>query len=449
MKRTLITLLSLIFIVGMVSACTSGNTPSPSSNEGKTPSNNEQSNGGNDKQASKKDPIKLTFWGGVPAESGPQDVVDAWNAEHPDVQVEYVRYVNDDDGNLKLDTALMTDQGVDLYVNYGLNRLENRVNSGAALDLGEFGDYNIDEKMGPGAKAWLFEDKYYAMPTKKDIFFVWLNKDALDEANLPVPTEWTLDEMAAYAETLKQENRYGLVKHTEPYPDLMDGSLVSHNYVKADGTSDFDNPIVGTWLETLKNMMDSGATPPLGEQLTSQMPVDTIFLKGEAAMLDAGEWIFRSSNNMEDNPRDFTIAFAPIPSVTADQAEYKVRGGIGDGISVNAKSKHIEEAWEFLKWYADGGMAPMAAGGRLPASKDANVDEAIQALLGDHADTYDEASLKHAVFGQFDTYNRNLPQQVMDLRQQEYEKYFLGNQDLASTLEAMAKRHNEYIKQNQ
>src|SRR5690606_38725749 len=162
-------------------------------------------------QASKKDPIKLTFWGGVPAESGPQDVVDAWNAEHPDVQVEYVRYVNDDDGNLKLDTALMTDQGVDLYVNYGLNRLENRVNSGAALDLGEFGDYDIDEKMGPGAKAWLFEDKYYAMPTKKGIFFVWLNKDALDEANLPVPTEWTLDEMAAYAEALKQENRYGLV----------------------------------------------------------------------------------------------------------------------------------------------------------------------------------------------------------------------------------------------
>ncbi|MNC44102.1 hypothetical protein D3C75_929980 [compost metagenome] len=46
------------------------------------------------------------------------------------------------------------------------------------------------------------------------------------------------------------------------------------------------------------------------------------------------------------------------------------------------------------------------------------------------------------------TYVRSLPQEVMDLRSQEYEKYFLGSQSLDQTLGAMVSRHNEYLKQN-
>ncbi len=42
------------------------------------------------------DPVKLTLWGGVPPENGPQEVVDNWNKENPDIQLEYVRFVNDD-----------------------------------------------------------------------------------------------------------------------------------------------------------------------------------------------------------------------------------------------------------------------------------------------------------------------------------------------------------------
>lgn len=111
--------------------------------------------------------VKLTMWGAVPPENGPQEVVDTWNAEHPETQVEYVRFVNDDDGNLKLDTALSTGQNVDLFVNYTLTNLDKRIKGGTALDLGEFTDYNIDEKMGADAATWKMNDKYYGMPTKR------------------------------------------------------------------------------------------------------------------------------------------------------------------------------------------------------------------------------------------------------------------------------------------
>lgn len=395
-------------------------------------------------------PIKLKMWGAVPPESGAQAVVDAWNKENPDIQVEYVRFVNDDDGNLKLDTALLTGQDVDLYVNYSITQVEKRIAAGVALDLSSFTDYNIDEKMGPDASAWKIDGKYYGVPTKKNVFFVALNKDALDKANLELPTEWTWDQMRQYAQTLKGDYKYGLVQHMEPFIDPVDAVLMKEGYTKADGSSNLDHPEVKKWLETMNAMMkEDKSTPPLGEQLTSKMPVENVFLGGEAAMLNIGEWLIRSSNNLTDFPRDFKIAFAPVPRLKEDGADFTTRGGLGDYISVNAKSKNQEAAWKFLTWYADGGMAPMAAGGRLPASKEVDQETALTSLLGDKADTYDVDSLRYVLYGdKTPTFVRSLPQEIMDLRSQEYEKYFLSNQNADETIAAMAKRHNDYLKKS-
>jgi len=434
----------LVVVLSLLAGC-AGNKGGNSApvNEGSKPQESSNTGGGDAK------PVKLKMWGGVPPESGPQAVVDAWNKENPNIQVEYVRFVNDDDGNLKLDTALLTGQDVDLYVNYSLTQVEKRIASNVALDLSGFSDYNIDEKMGADAAAWKVNDKYYGIPTKKNVFFVALNKDALDKAGLAVPKEWTWNEMREYAKTLKADFNYGLVQHTEPLIDPVDSGLVKAGYTKEDGSSNLENPVVKQWLETMNGMMrEDKTTPLLGEQLTSKMPVENVFLGGEAAMLNIGEWLIRSSNNTTDFPRDFKIAFAPVPRLSDSAADFVTRGGLGDFISINAKSKNQEAAWEFLKWYADGGMAPMAAGGRLPASKDVDQETALTSLLGDKADTYDVDSLRYVLYeDKTPTFVRSVPQEVMDLRAQEYEKYFLGNQTADETLARMAQRHNDYLKQ--
>lgn len=443
-KRSLVAL-CLLLVLSIVTACSGGS--GQGSGNGENVSTGGQGNG--DAANGSKEPIKLTMWGGVPPESGPQAVVDAWNAENPNIQVEYVRFVNDDDGNLKLDTALLTGQNVDLYVNYTLSQVQNRIDAGVALDLSQFTDYDIDEKMGPDAAQWKIDGKYFGVPTKKNAFFVALNKEALDEAGLSIPKEWTWDEMRAYAKALTKDGVYGWLQHMEPFMDPLDSVLEKDGYTKADGSSNLDHPMIRHWLETLYAMMhEDGSTPPLGEQLTTQMPVDSMFLNGEAAMLNIGEWLIRSSNNMTDFPRDFTIAFAPVPRLFEDQADFINRGGLGDFVSINAKSPNIEAAWEFLKWYADGGMAPMAAGGRLPASKDVDMETAMQNLLGDMADTYDIESLEYVLYGdQTPTYVRSVPNQVIDLRTQEYEKYFLGEQSVDQTIENMVTRHNDFLNQ--
>lgn len=438
-KKRMPVLLAATMLFGLLAGCGGGNKEGSPANPAS-----------GSKQESAGKSIKLTMWGGVPPETGPQAVVDAWNAEHPDIQVEYVRFVNDDDGNLKLDTALATGQDVDLFVNYTLTQVEKRVNAGVALDLSEFTDYNIDEKMGSDAAEWKIEDKYYGVPTKKNVFFFALNKDALEQTGLEVPKAWTWDEARQYAKTLKEAGfQYGLVQHLEPFVDPIDSVLVKEGYVKEDGSSNLDHPLVTTWLETINAMMkEDETTPPLGEQLTSKMPVENMFLGGESAMINIGEWLIRSSNNMKDFPRDFKIAFAPVPRLSADEEDFIGRGGLGDLISINANSKNKEAAWEFLKWYADGGMAPMAAGGRLPASNAVDQTTAITNLLGEHEDTYDKESLEYVLYGdKTPTFVRSFPQEMVDMRAQEYEKFFLDNQTVQQTVQAMTKRHNDWLKQ--
>ena len=440
LKKKMAALLAAVMMGTALAGCSTGmGTTNGSANASGTPAAS---------SANPDEKITLTMWGGVPAESGPQAVVDAWNAENPNVQVKYERFVNDDAGNLKLDTALATGQDADLFVSYSKTLLQRRVDAGFALDLSAYSDYDIDENI-PGADEWKIDDKYYGMPTVKSNFFVWFNKELLDEAGLPLPEEWTWQEMKAYAEKLKGDKRYGLVQHTEPFPDPLDSVSMKFGYTKADGTSHMDHPLYGEWMETLKSMMDDGwTTVPYAEQVTSKMPVDTVFLSGEAAMLNAGTWIFRSSNNMKDNPRTFKIAFAPVPRLAEDPADYVTRGGTGDAISINANSKHKDAAWTFLKWYADGGMLPMVPGGRLPASKAVDADDTMKLLLGENADTYDQESLKRVLFNDDVKYSRSLPQQVMDLRQEEYENFFTGKKDVQTTLADIARRHNEFLKPN-
>ncbi|MEK3722782.1 ABC transporter substrate-binding protein [Paenibacillus sp. FSL H8-0034] len=396
-------------------------------------------------------PVQLKFWGGVPPESGPQTVIDNWNKENPNIQVEYVRYVNDDPGNLKLDTALMTGQGVDLYVSYYVPRLEKRVKAGNAQNLSEMKDYDIDGKIGADAKDWKIDNKYYAIPTKKNNYFMWLNKDAFDQAGIAIPDQWTWEDVQAHAKKLKQGDRWGFLQTLLEFDYPMDGSIeASGGNVKADGSSNLGDPFAKRYLEIMYNMMHTDlSTPTMGEQISKKMPVEAEFLKGNSGIFYGGDWIFRFANNLKDYPRKFKVAFASFPKVAPDQQSFKVMGGVGDAISINSSSTHKEEAWKFLKWYADGGMLPMAAGGRVPASSAVDQNAVLKLLTSGAEDTYDLDSLKKVLFDtKKDTFQLKLEQQVIDARKEEYQKYLTKAQTLDASIERMIKRHMDFLQQN-
>jgi len=440
-KRQQWVLTSMLALSVIASGCgggnNGGNTPADGGNAAKPGTDN----GG----TASAQTITLKFWGGVPEEAGPLDMVKAWNESNPNVQVEYVRYVNDDSGNLKLDTALVAGENIDLYTNYAKFMLEKRVQAGGALNLSELEGYDIDAKMGEQAKGWQFDGSYYGLPTVSSKNFIWLNKDALDAAGLPVPPlDWTQSDLAEYAKKLKEGRPYGYVQPTSMFTFNMDGEL-QNEFVK-DGKSNLDTPVTRASLETWHKMMhEDKSMPTYGEQVATKLPVDASFLKGEAAMFGAGNWIFRNANNLTDYPREFKIAFATVPRPDGARADFKGEGGLSDVVAINPKSAYKEEAWEFLKWYADEGVAYLSKGGRIPASGQIDAAATQAKLVEGHEDLYDLESLANVLFGGQESYINTVPVQLNDLRTEELENYFLNSNDLDKTMENIVKRHNALI----
>lgn len=393
--------------------------------------------------------ITLSFWGGVPAENGPQAAVEKWNELNPHIQVEYHRYVNDEEGNLRVNTALQTDQGIDILMSHGVNDYEQRVDSGFLLDLSDkIDDDFIMENIGDGATKWKVDGKYYALPTNVNAIFIMLNENALQEKGLEVPETLTWDELREYALKLKDSGfKYAYAVDAENVYGIIQNALIDEGFVKEDGTSNLDHPNVKKGLELYYQMMhEDNVMPVLSEQKATNMAVDQMFLNGEIAMYQAGAWRLRSSNDLEEYPRDFSIAFVPYPyfegqSIPAHHIE--------DAISIVANSEHPEEAWEFIQWYAKEGMLELAPGGRVPALKDAPQAEAREMIIQGAEDTYNVDSLNST----YEVGNTKMlpfpPYQVLDNINAEIEKYFLGEQDIDQTIQNMVDFHNEYLERNQ
>ena len=87
-------------------------------------------------QPPKETATVLRWWGAVPAENGPAQVVERFNALDPGVQVEYIYYNNEDStGNEKLDISLFVPGEVDVFASYSNTTLSRRIENGAAAPL--------------------------------------------------------------------------------------------------------------------------------------------------------------------------------------------------------------------------------------------------------------------------------------------------------------------------
>jgi multiple sugar transport system substrate-binding protein len=144
--------------------------------------------------------VTLRLWGGVPPEAGPQESCDLFNKEYKDrgIQVEYERFVNDETGNLKLETNLLSGTGIDLYISYASDQLEKRASGDMALDLSEFmkeDDFDLESYVGDMAKAYYVDGKPYSLPTKSDKYGIVINKDMFDKAGIEVPKDWTFEKV--------------------------------------------------------------------------------------------------------------------------------------------------------------------------------------------------------------------------------------------------------------
>ncbi|WP_156252686.1 ABC transporter substrate-binding protein [Pseudactinotalea terrae] len=333
---------------------------------------------------------KLVVWGGVAPEDGPQALVDAFTAKYPKIEVEYVRYVNNDEGNLKLDTALQGGVPIDIFFSYSTPHIVRRSGAGLALDLTELaGQDDLTKELVQGEPVSTKVDgKLFSIPTTYFPNFAVINEDAINKAGIEIPYDWTIEDYHQVALALKGEGfhvgAYNVPRHA--------ATGLGGDYLYKEGglESNFDHPLFRKRLEDTLAWEDDGSILTQ-EQMTAEGMsgyMQNHFLGGTYGMQLDGTIAMRYVKNLDEYPHDFRTTFRPYPML--GNGEPYINPGVrGDDVQIAAKSQYQAAAWTFVKFWIDEGAPIISESGKVspaqfaagPGNADLNA-----ALFGPNAD---------------------------------------------------------------
>ncbi len=329
----------------------------------------------------------LQVWGGVPAASGPGKVVEAFQRKFPQYKVNYTRFVNDDRGNLKLDTALQGGLDIDVYFTYASASLALRAGSGMAADLTDRvkGDPELALFLDTEQpRAFLDDGRVKALATAREPYFVLFNEKLRQQAGVELPHQWTVDEFRATARKLTTDSTVGAYA----IPDIARISLGPNYWYGDDGKSNFDDPVFEQALSTGRAMIDEGSAFPWSEVLARHLDAyqQNSFLKAEFNLWSTAPFNLRYLYDAKKYPHDFKVSFAPPPTVPGG-GDWN-GGSYNNFVMMNPKSAKTEAAWQFIKFWLTEGSAPMLGGGKIPTLGNVTDDQLMSGMLGKEPDKY-------------------------------------------------------------
>jgi multiple sugar transport system substrate-binding protein len=152
------------------------------------------------------------------------NAVSQFMVDNPDIKVDITGYAPDDAGFTKLNTALQSGQGIDLW-RMPSDRLPSWVKDGLAAPIDEYLTAEDKADILPNVLDVTRiggDGKAYAWPLWVVPMGIYLNKDVFDEAKVPMPPkDWTWDQFVEVAKktTFKRANGeqvYGFSGFVDP-----------------------------------------------------------------------------------------------------------------------------------------------------------------------------------------------------------------------------------------
>jgi multiple sugar transport system substrate-binding protein len=265
-----------------------------------------------------------------------QAIVDAFEAENPDITVEvttlpYAEYFTVLQTDLAAGTAAdVIDTNYDSFPQFAANGVFAPITVAAP-----------DAYRQSLLEAYQSDGTQYALPSSFSDVVLYYNEDLFDVAGLDYPSsDWTWEDEQAAAEALTDEAA-GVWGDHQPVSFYEFYKALAQNggeFLDADGTAVAFNTPEG--IEAAEWLVGkSGTVMPTIEQGQGTPDFDTnLFKEGRLAMMHTGIWVFNQIGT--DVPFGWDIAVEPG---NARQASAVFSNAVG----VNATSEHQEAA---AKW---------------------------------------------------------------------------------------------------
>jgi multiple sugar transport system substrate-binding protein len=289
-------------------------------------------------------PVILRYWSWAPNIA---KIVDVWNAQNPDVQVEVNTSTGSNDIVAKLSAAKEAGTLPDLS-NTSYENLPNLVVNGIAADITDvMADYK-DEITPAAWNLTTFDDVNYAVPQGTGPMFLYYRTDLFEAAGIEVPTTW--DEYAEAARTLHAANPDSYLATFPANDAQLFGALTQQaggSWWSNDGgewTVDVDGEAGTKVAEYWNGLLDEGVVATF-KTFTPEW--QAALANGTIASWLSAVW---APPLIAQNAPDTAGLWGAVRIPQWDAAEPKSGVVGGSGTVVTTATAHPEEAREFAIW---------------------------------------------------------------------------------------------------
>jgi len=289
-------------------------------------------------------PVTLTYWGLWEQESVMTPIIADFEKTHPKIKIYYLRQ-SPKQYRERLASSLARGEGPDIF------RIHNTWLPMFSRDLAPVpkkivNELNLSHNFYPVVSEDLKRgNDYFAIPLEIDGLGLFVNEEIFRAAGLTYPTTW--EDLMTTARKLTVKDIDGRIRtagvalgktaNVEHWSDIL-GLMMLQNGVDLTSPignlaedaltyfSLFSKPPDNTWDETLDNSI-------------------LAFAKGQVAMIFAPSWQAFEIKNINPNLSFKILPVPQLPGTKITWASYWAEG-------VWQKSKHQDEAFEFLKYLA-------------------------------------------------------------------------------------------------
>ena len=294
--------------------------------------------------ASESGPVTLEFWSWAP---DTQKIVDIWNEEHPDIQVNYTDAGGGDESAAKLLTASRAGNAPDLAaVEY--TTLPSLIVADVQLDITE-SVADVQDAYTEGTwQQTTFDGSVFGLPQDVGPMALVYRSDKLEEFGIPVPTTWAEFRDAAAAVRAADPNAY--------IASIPPGELGFYAGVATQAGSEWWSVSGSEWTVGIADEA-SLEVADFFDQLAKDdlILTDPLLTPEYNKMLNEGTILSWPSalwapGVIESVAPDTagSWAMAPLPQWTPGDSAVAYQGG--SAVIVTKQSKHAEAAVEFAKW---------------------------------------------------------------------------------------------------
>ncbi len=371
MKKIASGLMACTLAATMLVGCGSSSSSTPASTAGSA------SNGSTEEEIN----LKWALWD-IDATAYYQPLIDAYTAEHPNVNIEMV-----DLGSTDYQTVLATQlsggaDDLDIITVKDIPGYSNLVNLGMLEPLN---DWNTTDTSlyGGLVEQITVDDTYYALPFRQDFWVVFYNKDLFDKAGVDYPTnDMTLEEYDALARQVTSgegaDKVYGCHYHTWRSAVQLFGILDGEHTI-VDGSYDFLKP----YYELILAEQNDGICQDYATLKTSNIHYSGVFYNNQVAMENMGSWFIATQIEMvksgESQATNWGIVKYPHP----EGVEAGTTLGTITSLGINSKSSNKEAAADFVNFVCgEEGAKVMASTGSFPAIMNDEVVNTIASMDG-------------------------------------------------------------------